>query len=171
MQCHQLHWLTLQTDVIDDHTVTLLAHIQCPLHLCIDVFKSSLWGRGPLLALLARLPNLRQLSPTNIAFASTALWDQRGACLPHVQCLEISSLPLDMHDLHMPFRSILSMFPALKHLTLISDPPLSRAARPDIHAHLWHAFKTCVSAPGLTLREMSSWINAGESEIQVLGPQ
>lgn len=146
VQCQQLHWLTLQTDIIDVHTVTWLACIQCSLQLYIDVLKWSLLGSGPLLTLLARLPNLVALSLHNVAIASTAYWDQREACLPYVQWLEISSLPLDKNDSHMPFQSILSMFPALEYLTLISDPPLSLAARAEVHAHLWDAFETCAAS-------------------------
>ena len=145
LQCQQLDFLTVQTDIIDEHTVTLLACIQCPLQLWIDVSDLSLLRSGPLLTLLARLPNLVGIALDNIATASSALWDQRGACLPYVRWLQLSSLPLDMNDSHMPFQSILTMFPALKHLALHSDPPLSLAARPGVHAHLWDAFKTCAS--------------------------
>ena len=42
LQCQQLHLLTVSSNAVDEHTVNLLARIQCPLKLNIDIQDWSL---------------------------------------------------------------------------------------------------------------------------------
>lgn len=55
LQCQQLDLLTLITSNIDEFSVSLLARIQCPLNLRVYIVRRNLFGRVPLLALLASL--------------------------------------------------------------------------------------------------------------------
>ena len=89
LHCQQLDLLTVETQTIDEDAVEVLARIQCPLKLSIEIVKWSLLGSAPLHTLLARLPNLVALTLNNLADVSHALWDQYGAYLPDVQLLEI----------------------------------------------------------------------------------
>ena len=150
LQCQQLDLLTLVTSHIDEHSVKMLAQFPCPLKLSIAIPAWSLLGSAPLFTMLARLPHLVALKLILLQQASNALWDERGAFLPHVQKLELSHLPLHMNNLHLPLQSILSMCPALKHLSLHSWPKLQVAAKPEVHARLWHAFKSCAKLASLT---------------------
>ena len=153
LQCEQLDLLTVETPSIDEHTVNLLARIQCPLKLSIDMVEWSRLQSAPLFTLLARLPNLVALGLTtewNTLWGAYALWDQRGAILPHVQRLEMMYLRLRMNDSHVPLQSILSTFPALKQLTLHSEQRLKMAEQPEIHARLWHAITCCAELNSLT---------------------
>ena len=106
LQCQQLDLLTVSTNAIDEHTVNLLARIQCPLKLGINIKAWSRLKSAPLLTMLARLPNLVALRLISLPHASNALWDQRGACLPDVQRLEMINLPLHMNDSLVPLLSI-----------------------------------------------------------------
>ena len=108
-------------------------------------------GKRAPLTLLARLPNLVALRLISLSCASDALWDHCGACLPAVRRLEIVYLPLHMNDSHLPLVSILSMCPALKHLSLLGYPSLRAAERPGIHTRLWHAFKSCAKLTSLQI--------------------
>ena len=152
LKCQQLDLLTLETHTIDEHPVKLPARIQCPLKLSINVFHWSFLGSAPLLALLARVPNLVALKLVTwcTLWGAYALRDQRGAVLPGVQRLEMMYLRLHMNDSHVPLQSIMSMFPALKHLSLHSDPALQVAEQPDIHTRLWHPFRSCAKLTSLT---------------------
>ena len=47
LQCQQLDLLTVDTSIIDDHTMNLLACIQCPLKLSIDIKEWSLLESAP----------------------------------------------------------------------------------------------------------------------------
>ena len=61
-------------------------------------------------------------------------------------------LPVPMIFWEVPLQSILSLCPALKHLSLHqSHHHLTRANRREIHARFWHAFKTCANLSSLTL--------------------
>ena len=151
LQCQQLDLLTVSTNAIDEHTVNLLARIQCPLKLSVDIQEWSLLGSAPLLTLLARLPNLVALRLISLPYASNALWDQRGACLPDVRRLEMIDLPLHMADSHLPLLSILSMCPALMHLTLHGYPKVEMAEQPDIYTCLWHAVISCAKLTSLKI--------------------
>ena len=88
-----------------------------------------------LFTLLARLPNLIALTLLHLHEASNALWDQGGATLPCVQKLEVIWLPLGMSDWTLSLQSIVSMCPALKHLSLRgSNPSVPEASRLVMHA-------------------------------------
>lgn len=58
LRCQQLDLLTVFTEIIGDQSVTLLARIQCPLKLRIDLAHRSWLRSAPLFSLLAELPNL-----------------------------------------------------------------------------------------------------------------
>lgn len=152
LQSQQLDLLTVITSAIDEHTVSWLARLQCPLKLSIniDIAQWNLIRTVPLHTLLARLPNLVALTLENFHIASMLMWDQRGACLHNVQRLEISSYPLERSDSHLPLQSMLSVCPALKHLSLHSWPGLSYTAQVEVHACLCHAFKNCAKLVSLT---------------------
>ena len=143
LQCQQLDLLTLETDAVDEHTVQLLAGIQCPVKLSINTYDWRRLNSAPLNVLLALLPNLVALTFISLdTKLLDALWDQHGPCLPDVQCLEIWRLCLAKPDSHLPLQRILSRCPALKHLSLhADDPPLSRAQRSEVYARLSHAFQ------------------------------
>ena len=153
LQYQQLDLLTVDTCYTDEHTVkSLLARIQSPLKLSIDIYCWSSLKSAPLFTLLARLPNLVSLGLLNLKAASNALWDQRGAILPNVQRLEITHVPLYESDSHLPLESILSMCPAVKHVCLRGHrAPNHTKYPPEIYARLWHAFKTCAKLVSLTL--------------------
>ena len=154
LQRQQLDLLTVNTSTIDEHPVKLLARIQCPLKLSIDVSCWSSLGSVLLLTLLARLPNLVALTLTHIECASNALWDQRGAILPDVQRLEITHVPLCRSDSHVPLQNFLSMCPEVKHLCLRENSCTAlhdERYPPEGHARLWHAFKCCPKLVSLTL--------------------
>ena len=152
LQCQQLDLLTLVTSNIDEHSVKMLAQFPRPLKLSIAIPAWSLLASALLLTMLARLPNLVALKLTLLSKTSYALWDERGAFQLHVQKLELTHLPLHMNDkyLHLPLQSILSMCPAVKHLSLHGWPKLQVAAKPEVHARLWHAFKSCAKLASLT---------------------
>ena len=120
LPCQQLNLLTLQTHNIDEDTVKMLARIQCPLELRINILQWRCLGAAPLLTLLARLPNLvaLRLAASWTPWDAYALWDQCRACLPHVQKLEIEDLPLPLYDSHLFLQGLLSMCPTVKHLCL-----------------------------------------------------
>ena len=153
VQCQQLDLLTVVSSVIGEHFVSLLARMQCPLKLSIDIARWNLEGRPPLVTLLARLPNLVALTLKNLHGASNALRNEGTAFLPHVQRLELTHIPIDMNNPHLPLHSILSMCPALKHLSLRSSPSLPFLARAEVHARLWHAFKSCAKLVSLKIHE------------------
>ena len=152
LQCLQLDLLTIHTIAIDEHSVTLLARIQCPLKLSIGIRR---WGccrlgkGAPLLTLLAGLPNLVELELFSFPHGSYVLWDQRGAILPYVRRLAVNFWPAS--DLQLLTQSILSMCPALTHLSLHSHTYISLAARLEVHAQLWPAFKICAKLVSLTV--------------------
>ena len=148
LQCQQLDLLTVASSAIDEHFVSLLARFQCPLKLSIDTAHWNLDGRAPLLTLLARLPNLVALTLKDLHEATDAIWDQHGGLLHGVQRLEITHT-LEANNSHLPLQSILSMCPALKHLSLHSWPWLSHLAQVEVHARLWHTFKTCAKLVSL----------------------
>ena len=122
LQCQQLDLLTVTNSTIDDESVKLLAHIQSPLKLRMDIVTWSFLESAPLFTLLAGLPNLTALTLIRLHEALNALWDQGGATLPYVQRLEVFRLPLGMSDWSLSLQSIVSMCPALKHLYLRSYP-------------------------------------------------
>ena len=99
VQCQQLDLLTLETDAIDEHIVHLLARIQCPLKLSINICNWRRLRSAPLNTLLAHLPNLVALT---LILLSYVLWDQHGSCLPDVQRLEIVSLPPQTNSSNLP---------------------------------------------------------------------
>ena len=155
LQCQQLDLLTVITTPLDEHSVKLLARIQCPLKLSIDVpgfciFAS--WEGTTLFTLLAGLPNLSELHLTAPCEASNALWDQRGAILPYVQRLEVDYPALPLSDLQSLLQSIMSMCPALKHLSLYSLHPVPLAEKAHIQANFWAAFKSCAKLDSLKIR-------------------
>ena len=159
LPCQQLDLLTVVTNTIDEHTVTLLARIQCPLKLRINIMIWSGLGSAPLFSLLAGLPNLIALQLVQLDRALNALWDQCGAILPHVQRLEVDWLPLPMSDFCLPLQSILSMCPALKHVYLHSFEEVSLTSRLEVRVRFWHAFKSCAKLVSLT-------INCGLDELE-----
>ena len=147
LQCQQLDLLTLETHSIDEDTLELLARIQCHLELRVNVFQWSRLGGAPLFKLLARLQNLVALRLADFwePWDAYAPWDQSGASLPNVQRPEIVELPLPLHDSYMFLQSILSKWPAVRHLCLkgfmnVSSPDTSTYP-PGVHARLWHALK------------------------------
>ena len=151
LQCQQLHLLTSDTDTITEHTVKLLACIQCPLKLRI--------GAGLELELLeehatpdtaGKAPRFGALTFISLQRALNALWDRRGALLPDVQRLEIVDIPLDLSDSQLPIKSILSMCPALRHLSLHACPPLSLAAQPEVLCAPVDAFQSHAKLVSLT---------------------
>ena len=149
LQCQQLDLLSVCLDTIDEPSVTLLARIQCPLKLCINAVR---WSTSvPLFRLLAGLPNLIILVVLCPPEASSALWAQCGAVLSYVQRLEVDYYPLPLRDLHLPLGSILSICPALKHLSLHTYNSVSRAEKLHVHARFWHAFKSCANLISLTM--------------------
>ena len=99
---------------------------------------------------LARLPNLTIIKLVCLHEASNALWDQRGAIKPFVQRLEVEHLLLAMSDLLLPFPSILCLCPALS-TSPCTAVVKQMASRLELHAHIWHACKTCVKLVTLTI--------------------
>ena len=150
LQCQQLDLLTLITSAIDEHTASLLARIQCPLKLSIDIDRWPLKGKVPLFTLLAMLPNLIALRLEDLDRVSDVIWDQPGGFLHHIQRLEIISYSMHRNNSLMSLQSILSKCPAVKHLTLHSWFGLSPAAQTELHTCLWHAFKRCAKLVSLT---------------------
>ena len=149
LQCQQLDLLTVFNSAIDEHTVGLLAHIQCPLKLSIDIDRWHLKGKMPLFSLLARLPNLIALRLEDLDTVSDVISDQSGGFLHHIQRLEVISYSMHQNNSLMSLQSILSMCPALKHLTLHCRPGLSPTAQTELHTRLWHAFKNCAKLVSL----------------------
>ena len=149
LQCQQLDLLTVFTTFIDEQCVTLLARVQCPLKLEIDIYKWRYRGE-PLFTLLAGLPNLVALSIVSVQDASNALWDQRGAILPYVQRLEVLDLDVPLSDSLLTLQCMLGMCPALKHLHL-EGAAVSLANRIEVQAHFWHAFKSCAKLVSLRI--------------------